>query len=87
MGEWADMILDNIDWDTDYLEPEPFKVRAPKHPTCRFCGKKNLRWRQIGKKWVLFEKKAPHNCPKRPLSLETLKKVAGEVVAAQRKKK
>lgn len=93
MGDDADYALSCIEDElyfanVMYLEEHDSYIGpsggAVKKPICRFCGKKNLRWEQIGERWFLFEKKAPHNCPKKPLSLEVLKKIADDRILSQR---
>ena len=64
-----------------YLGPRGGVIRSP---MCNFCGMKNLRWEQISERWVLFDGKAPHNCPKKPMSLDMLKKIAGDRILKQR---
>lgn len=76
----ADFTLDQIDWDNDPLFSGSHYSdgRVPKHPMCKYCRKKKLRWRNVGGQWILFEKKGPHRCSKVPLSLAMLKKLAEE---------
>ena len=86
MGEMADMAMD--DWAMEGLydtlgdEMGEFDycwapLRRPKKiPTCKFCGKTPLRWRQVEGKWVLFElDETFHDCPKHALPLDTLKSI------------
>ena len=75
MGDMADMLIEQMEEDALWSAGSPISGPRPK-PICRYCGKKNLRWKQVGERWLLFENKQPHNCPKCPLSLETLKKLA-----------
>lgn len=78
MGDGADYTLDQIDWEHDSF-PSAFKYTGvKKHPMCKYCRKKKLRWRNVGGQWILFEKKGPHRCSKVPLSLAMLKKLAEE---------
>jgi hypothetical protein len=60
MGDIAD---DIIGWMEDALDDcnglyddlwadEFYPKRVKKIPTCRYCGKSPLRWRQINDKWV-----------------------------------
>ena len=94
MGEMADWTLSQIEDDlyfanVMYLEEHDSFIGpgVRKHPICRFCGKKNLRWQRLGERWLLYEKKGPHKCPKHPLPLDVLKKLAEENIATQRRKK
>lgn len=76
MGEYADMLLEQMDWDVWDEDHPPINVKPP---TCKFCGKKNLKWRQISNKWILFETKdRVHNCEKYNLSIDILKEVMAE---------
>ena len=84
MGDMADWTLEQGWDDFDAGLPIP---RTIKHPMCRHCGKKHLRWERVGERWVLFDKKAPHRCPKHPLPLDVLKKLAEDNIREQRKKK
>lgn len=83
MGDGADFLNEQIeslceDWADAYpLEGEDILSYVPKKPTCKYCSKKNLRWKQVGETWVLFEETKVHNCPNCPLPLEILKKLAG----------
>jgi len=80
MGDMADFTLDQIDWDNEPLFPSALKYTGvKKHPMCKYCRKKKLRWRNVGGQWILFEKKGPHRCSKVPLSLDMLKKLAEEM--------
>ena len=60
MGELADELIDSIlDYDEGYDERPP--------PTCKYCGKRDLFWQEVGDKWQLFEYRprgsiAPHRC-------------------------
>jgi hypothetical protein len=31
---------------------------------CKYCGKKNLQWKEVDGKWRLHDKKLPHVCEK-----------------------
>jgi len=88
MGEMADFLNDQ-QWDDDGSGlPIPRPPRVIKHPICRHCSKKALRWRQIGERWVLFEKNGRlHKCLNHPVPLDVLKKLAEETIREQRKKK
>lgn len=62
MGELADELIDRFiygDYDEGYDERPP--------PTCKYCGKRDLFWQEVGDKWQLFEYRprghiAPHRC-------------------------
>lgn len=91
----ADWTLEQIDWDDPYgynnHDPEdglcgpPIRTRT--NPICKYCGKKNLRWHRLGQRWLLYEKKGVHNCPKMPLPLDVLKKLAEDAKIEYRAKK
>src|ERR1039458_3355020 len=55
-----------------------------KIPTCKFCGKSPLRWRQVCGNWVLHERDGKyHDCPSHPLPLNVLK----DILEQQRRKR
>jgi hypothetical protein len=98
MGEMADWTLEQ--WESDdhyfdnvmYLEESdsfigPGYGRGAKRPTCKYCGKKNLRWHKLKELWLLYEGKGPHRCPKCPLPLGVLKALAEEGKLAYKLKK
>lgn len=72
MGDEADFLLEQIDWDID-----TFTMSVPvvlRRPMCKYCRKKKLLWRQVKGKWILFEnRRKPHICKMHPLSIERLK--------------
>lgn len=80
MGEMADMELENILCMEDpfgYEEQSYRGYTATRSPICKYCGKKNLQWGKVHGRWLLYEKKNKiHLCPKCPLPLEVLKKLA-----------
>jgi hypothetical protein len=85
MGDMADLTLEHFEGEDDYFNNVMYfeehdsyigPGRYRKNPMCRYCGEQNLRWRKIENRWVLYEKKRPHICPKCPLPLDVLKKVA-----------
>ena len=77
MGDMADMLIEQMEEAAYWEAGEPLSIQRPKsRPICKYCGKKNLRWVQVQGKWFLYEKKKPHNCPKCPMTLDQLKKLA-----------
>jgi len=62
MGDMADYYLDH-DYDNLHYDEEPIS----KNVTCKYCGKKGLRWEMVEGKWRLFNKVKMHNCKVNPL--------------------
>lgn len=61
MGEMADMLIEQMEdalfdihgiYDDDWA-PEFYAKK--KIPTCKYCGKKPLRWENVGGHWILYE--------------------------------
>lgn len=87
MGEIADWLLNEMDdalgdysgeFD-DCWAPECY--REKKIPTCKYCHKSPLRWKQINGRWFLHEKTGEvHDCPVNPLGIQLLK----EIMSAKR---
>jgi dCMP deaminase len=47
-----------------------------KIPTCKYCGKTPMKWKQINNRWFLHEKTGEvHDCPKNPLGIQLLKEI------------
>ena len=85
MGDMADLTLEHFEGEDDYFNNVMYEEETDswissghgrKNPMCRYCRKENLRWQRMGNRWLLYEKKKPHICPKCPLPLEVLKKLA-----------
>ena len=56
MGEYADEMIDSLIEHYGYPPP-------PRDVTCKFCGKRGLRWHEAGGGWVLKTKRGgEHNC-------------------------
>jgi dCMP deaminase len=89
MGDISEWILEQLDdalgdysGEFDDAWPEEFYPKK-KIPTCRYCGKFPLRWRQVCGRWVLHERDGKyHDCPQHPLPLNVLK----DILAEQKKK-
>lgn len=78
--EWMDDALDDCNglYDDSWAD-EFYPQRVKKIPTCKFCGKSPLRWRQINGRWVLHERDGKyHDCPEHPLPLDVLKDILAE---------
>jgi len=77
MGDIADMDADRY-WDgfdeDFYSYPDYIK-----HPKCKGCGTKHIRWEKFKTKWFLVnDNGAPHRCGKYELPVEVLKELAIE---------
>lgn len=60
MGEMTDYFLSSYDYfDEDFYGLSSYNDPPFSPITCRYCGKKNLRWNKhkINGKWVLLENK------------------------------
>jgi hypothetical protein len=89
MGDIADWTLEQIEDDlyfsnVMYLEEHDSYVGPgrKRELQCKFCGKKNLHWRNIGGRWIMYENATSskkrgeiHDCPENPLTLQTLKHI------------
>lgn len=89
MGEYADMLIDEIydsyhDYECDYEcddYPPSLVRKTKKFPTCKYCLKPNLIWKQVDKKWFLYETNEKiHDCPRNPLSTNILEKLLSSKV-------
>lgn len=84
MGEFADMFLDQCFDEGDEDAFDGFGVR--KDLRCNHCNKRGLAWRQVKRKWVLFEKNGNvHSCHGYEPPLEILKEIAKETLEHTRK--
>jgi len=89
MGDIADWTLEQMEDElyfsnVMYLEEfDSYKGHGHrKELQCKFCGKKDLHWRNIQGRWMMYENSTPsgkggeiHDCPKNPLTLQTLKHI------------
>jgi len=90
MGEMADYTLELAESEELYFDNVMYDEELDSYighghkrpPTCKFCGKKNLAWGNIiddknNTRWFLHEQDGSiHDCPKNPLSVSLLKKIA-----------
>lgn len=84
MGEFADMLLDQCFDEEGEDAFDGFRVR--KDLRCNHCNKRGLAWRQIKRKWVLFEKNGNvHSCHGYEPPIDILKAIAKETLEATRK--
>jgi hypothetical protein len=84
MGEFADMFLEQCfdDWDEEGFQG----VGIRKELRCNHCNKRGLAWRQVKRKWVLFEKNGNvHSCHGYEPPIDILKEIAKETLETTRK--
>jgi hypothetical protein len=78
MGEFADMTLDECDWDWEDAGLPKRKIVI----ACRGCKKSGLKWRRVDDIWVLMESTGGvHSCATYTPPINALKKISKEVVA------
>ena len=71
MGEMADMLFEQC---IDEFGNDGFGYSPARKLVCKFCGKKNLVWKHVSGRWLMYEKNEEiHDCPKNPLTVDTLK--------------
>lgn len=59
MGEIAEDYSDYSNFDDDYDDQDEPRTAA----SCRYCGRPNLRWVDLGTNWRLYEGQKVHVCP------------------------
>jgi hypothetical protein len=82
MGEMADMLLEQAfdEWESDEW------VRSSLGINCSHCNKSKLAWRNVNRKWILFERNGSvHSCHGYEPPLEILKFLAKEALEDSRR--
>lgn len=91
MGDAADILMQLSDtlgdyqgeYD-DYWPPECY-LKPRKIPTCKFCEKSPLQWKQINNRWILHEIEGNiHICPKNPIAPHLLKKLNVDITMSKK---
>ena len=87
MGDMADMLLEScFDDFMGWADEFGYPVRERKELRCSHCNKNKLAWRQVKKKWVLFERDGNvHSCHGYEPPLEILKELAKQTLEEARK--